>query len=141
MKAFTYQRATSPAQAAQLVARTPNARFIAGGTNLLDLMKLEIETPTALVDVNGLGFDQIEATADGAELSGVPCARPPAAWSSGRLSVRPGSGRAPSPVPTAMCRSRSPGPSGSPTRSPAPSARRPRRPASSSASTAGRGST
>jgi xanthine dehydrogenase YagS FAD-binding subunit len=65
MKAFTYQRATSPAQAAQLVARTPNARFIAGGTNLLDLMKLEIETPTALVDVNGLGFDKIEPTSDG----------------------------------------------------------------------------
>lgn len=65
MKAFTYQRATSSAQAAQLVARTPNARFIAGGTNLLDLMKLEIETPTTLVDVNGLGFDSIEPTADG----------------------------------------------------------------------------
>jgi len=65
MKAFTYQRATSAAQAAQLVARTPNARFIAGGTNLLDLMKLEIETPAALVDVNGLGFDSIEPTTDG----------------------------------------------------------------------------
>ncbi|MDY0977124.1 xanthine dehydrogenase family protein subunit M [Massilia sp. CFBP9012] len=65
MKAFTYQRATSAGQAAELVARTPNARFIAGGTNLLDLMKLEIETPTALVDVNGLGFDKIEPTADG----------------------------------------------------------------------------
>src|SRR5450830_314829 len=65
MKAFTYQRASSPAEAAQLVARTPNARFIAGGTNLLDLMKLEIETPNALVDVNGLGFDTIEATQDG----------------------------------------------------------------------------
>ena len=65
MKAFTYQRATSPLHAAQLVARTPNARFIAGGTNLLDLMKLEIETPTTLVDVNGLGFDSIEPTNDG----------------------------------------------------------------------------
>jgi len=65
MKAFTYQRASSPAEAAKLVARTPNARFIAGGTNLLDLMKLEIETPAALVDVNGLGFDKIEPTSDG----------------------------------------------------------------------------
>jgi len=65
MKAFTYQRASSQVQAAQLVARTPDARFIAGGTNLLDLMKLEIETPTTLVDVNGLGFDKIEATPDG----------------------------------------------------------------------------
>ena len=65
MKAFTYQRATSQLQAAQMAARTPNTRFIAGGTNLLDLMKLEIETPTTLIDVNGLGFDKIEPTADG----------------------------------------------------------------------------
>ena len=65
MKVFTYQRATSPAEAAQLVARTPGSRFIAGGTNLLDLMKLEIETPGALIDVNGLGFDKIEPTKEG----------------------------------------------------------------------------
>lgn len=65
MKVFTYQRATTPAQAAQTVARTPGARFIAGGTNLLDLMKLEIETPGVLVDVNKLGFDKIEPTANG----------------------------------------------------------------------------
>ena len=65
MKAFTYERATSPAQAAAAAARTPDARFIAGGTNLLDLMKLEIETPSHLIDVNGLGFDKIESTPDG----------------------------------------------------------------------------
>jgi xanthine dehydrogenase YagS FAD-binding subunit len=65
MRAFTYQRATSAADAAALVARTPNAKFIAGGTNLLDLMKLEIETPVTLVDVNHLKLDQIEATQDG----------------------------------------------------------------------------
>jgi xanthine dehydrogenase YagS FAD-binding subunit len=45
--------------------RQPNTRFIAGGTNLLDLMKLEIETPAHLVDVNGLGLDRIEPTPDG----------------------------------------------------------------------------
>ena len=65
MKAFSYQKAATPAEAAAAAARTPNARFIAGGTNLLDLMKLEIETPTTLVDVNGLGFDKIEPTSDG----------------------------------------------------------------------------
>lgn len=65
MKAFTYERATTPAQAVDAAARTTNARFIAGGTNLLDLMKLEIETPTHLIDVNGLGFDKIEPTPDG----------------------------------------------------------------------------
>jgi xanthine dehydrogenase YagS FAD-binding subunit len=65
MKAFTYERATSPAQAAAAVAKRPGARFLAGGTNLLDLMKLEIETPTHLVDVQDLKLDRIEATSDG----------------------------------------------------------------------------
>lgn len=65
MKAFTYERATSPAQAAEAAARKPGARFIAGGTNLLDLMKLEIETPQHLIDVNGLALDKIEATPEG----------------------------------------------------------------------------
>ena len=65
MKAFTYERPTNPAEAAAAVARTPNARFIAGGTNLLDLMKLQIETPAHLVDVNGLGLDRIEPTPEG----------------------------------------------------------------------------
>jgi xanthine dehydrogenase YagS FAD-binding subunit len=65
MKAFTYQRAKTPAEAAAAVMKVPGARFIAGGTNLLDLMKLEIETPAHLVDVNGIGMDKIEPTADG----------------------------------------------------------------------------
>lgn len=65
MRAFTYQRAISPAQAAAVAASTPGAKFIAGGTNLLDLMKLEIETPAHLIDVNGLGLDQVEATPEG----------------------------------------------------------------------------
>ena len=65
MRAFTYERASTPAEAAAAVARTPNAKFIAGGTNLLDLMKLEIETPTHLVDVNRIGLDRIEPATDG----------------------------------------------------------------------------
>lgn len=65
MRAFTYERATSPQAAAQAAAATEGAKFIAGGTNLLDLMKLEIETPAHLIDVNGLGLDTIEDTADG----------------------------------------------------------------------------
>ncbi|MDB5468755.1 MAG: molybdopterin dehydrogenase [Caulobacter sp.] len=65
MRTFTYERAKSPAEAAAAVARNPGARFIAGGTNLLDLMKLEIETPAHLVDVNRLELDRIEATKDG----------------------------------------------------------------------------
>ena len=67
MKAFTYERVDSPQAAAKAVAATPGARFIAGGTNLLDLMKLQIETPHHLIDVNRVGLDQIE-DADGGGL-------------------------------------------------------------------------
>ena len=65
MKSFTYERAHSPAEAATAAQRIPNAKFIAGGTNLLDLMKLEIEAPAHLIDINGLGLEQIEATPEG----------------------------------------------------------------------------
>ena len=65
MKPFSYERADTPGEAAAAAARIPGAKFIAGGTNLLDLMKLEIETPLHLIDVNGLGLDRIEATDDG----------------------------------------------------------------------------
>ena len=65
MKPFTFERAATPAAAAAAVARTPGAKFIAGGTNLLDLMKLQIETPQHLVDVNGLALDTIEPTPEG----------------------------------------------------------------------------
>jgi xanthine dehydrogenase YagS FAD-binding subunit len=65
MKSFTYERANAPAEAAAAAARIDGAKFIAGGTNLLDLMKLQIETPAHLIDVNGLALDKIEPTADG----------------------------------------------------------------------------
>jgi xanthine dehydrogenase YagS FAD-binding subunit len=65
MRSFTYERATSPAEAAAKAARTEGAKFIAGGTNLLDLMKLQIEAPTHLIDVNGLKLDTIEPTEEG----------------------------------------------------------------------------
>ena len=65
MKPFTYARARSPAEAAASAANTAGARFIAGGTNLLDLMKLQVETPSHLIDVNGLSLDRIEPTTDG----------------------------------------------------------------------------
>lgn len=65
MRPFTYTRAQSPAEAAAQAAQVESARFIAGGTNLLDLMKLEIETPLHLIDVNDLALDRIEATPEG----------------------------------------------------------------------------
>jgi xanthine dehydrogenase YagS FAD-binding subunit len=64
MKAFTYQRADSAAQAAAAAVR-PGAKIIAGGTNLLDLMKLQVETPSNLVDINRLPLDKIDETPDG----------------------------------------------------------------------------
>ncbi|MTV13911.1 MULTISPECIES: xanthine dehydrogenase family protein subunit M [Bradyrhizobium] len=65
MRSFSYERAASPGAAAAAAAGTANAKFIAGGTNLLDLMKLEIETPAHLIDVNDLALDRIEETAEG----------------------------------------------------------------------------
>jgi xanthine dehydrogenase YagS FAD-binding subunit len=62
---FSYQRAATPAAAAAAAARLPGAKFIAGGTNLLDLMKLQIETPAHLIDVNDLALNKIETTAEG----------------------------------------------------------------------------
>jgi xanthine dehydrogenase YagS FAD-binding subunit len=65
MKAFTYERATSPVAAAKAILARPGASFIAGGTNLLDLMKLGITAPTHLVDVNRIGLDEVTPSAEG----------------------------------------------------------------------------
>ena len=65
MRPFTYERATDAPGAAKAAAENPGARFLAGGTNLLDLMKLSIETPTHLIDVGRLPLTQIAETADG----------------------------------------------------------------------------
>ena len=65
MKSFTYERARTPVEAAAAAARVTGAQFIAGGTNLLDLMKLQIEAPAHLIDVNKLALDKIEPTPEG----------------------------------------------------------------------------
>lgn len=65
MRSFTYERVDTPAAATASFARNAGSRFIAGGTNLLDLMKLEIETPGHLIDVSRLGLDKIEPTSEG----------------------------------------------------------------------------
>ena len=64
MKPFHYGRASNVASACASAAES-TTKFIAGGTNLLDLMKLQIETPTHLVDIGPLPLAQIEETADG----------------------------------------------------------------------------
>ena len=63
MKPFRYERASAIASACASAAE-PTAKFIAGGTNLVDLMKLEIETPAQLVDIGQLPLDDMEETAE-----------------------------------------------------------------------------
>jgi len=64
VRAFTYERAATP-QAAAGATLAEGAKFIAGGTNLLDLMKLDIERPAHLVDINRLELNAVTDTADG----------------------------------------------------------------------------
>ena len=64
MRPFTYERATD-ARAAVAAVSSAGAKFISGGTNLLDLMKLEIERPTHLVDISRLPLKDIEELQDG----------------------------------------------------------------------------
>jgi xanthine dehydrogenase YagS FAD-binding subunit len=71
MKTFEFTRPPDPAAAVALAARAKTAqqgadmRFLAGGTTLIDLMKLNVETPAQLIDINRLPLDKIEATRDG----------------------------------------------------------------------------
>jgi xanthine dehydrogenase YagS FAD-binding subunit len=64
METFTYTRATGVQQAIQAAGQS-QTRFIAGGTTLLDLMKLNVERPSRLVDINRLPLDQVEKLPDG----------------------------------------------------------------------------
>ncbi|MFD7296478.1 FAD binding domain-containing protein [Streptomyces sp. NPDC059897] len=66
MKAFQYVRAHSVDEATAAHASHPGSRYLGGGTNLVDLMKLGVETPGTLVDVSGLPLDTVEEIADGA---------------------------------------------------------------------------
>jgi len=65
MRAFRYDRPSDRAGAIALVAEAPDAMFLGAGTNLVDLMKLEVATPELLVDVHRLTSDQIEGLPDG----------------------------------------------------------------------------
>jgi xanthine dehydrogenase YagS FAD-binding subunit len=78
MKAFTYERATS-SEAAIAAASRAGAKFISGGTNLLDLMKLEIEQPSHLVDISRLPLGEIEELQDGGLRIGAQAANSDAA--------------------------------------------------------------
>jgi xanthine dehydrogenase YagS FAD-binding subunit len=65
VRPFRYERAVDAAAAVALLAGSPRARFLGGGTNLVDLMRLGVEEPDLLVDVSGLPYDRIETSAGG----------------------------------------------------------------------------
>jgi xanthine dehydrogenase YagS FAD-binding subunit len=62
---FDYQRASDPQEAVTALASAPHGKFLAGGTNLVDLMKQQVETPAHLVDINRLDLAKIEELPDG----------------------------------------------------------------------------
>ncbi|MFY1688610.1 FAD binding domain-containing protein [Plantactinospora sp. WMMB782] len=65
MRSFRYERSTDPGRAVALVAAEPDAVYLGGGTNLVDLMKLGVARPRLLVDVTRLPLDSVEPTPDG----------------------------------------------------------------------------
>jgi xanthine dehydrogenase YagS FAD-binding subunit len=64
MNPFTYSRAADPGQAVTAISGKPRVKFLGGGTNLIDLMKMGVETPDELVDINRLPLAQIEELPD-----------------------------------------------------------------------------
>jgi xanthine dehydrogenase YagS FAD-binding subunit len=62
---FQYARASDVKDAVRMIAGDPTAKFVAGGTNLIDLMKMDVERPTNVIDINRLPLEQVEGTASG----------------------------------------------------------------------------
>ena len=62
---FQYARANDVADAVRQIVADPTAKFIAGGTNLIDLMKEDVERPSRLIDISRLPLKTVEDTADG----------------------------------------------------------------------------
>ena len=71
MKNFDLVPANQPTDALRLIGATPNTRFIAGGTNLVDLMKYGVESPDTLVDISRLPLDKIEKSPAGLRIGAL----------------------------------------------------------------------
>ena len=71
MRPFKYSRATEANSAAQMLAANRNARILAGGTNIIDLMKEDVMRPDELIDITRLNFSQVKSVSDGANKGGV----------------------------------------------------------------------
>ena len=65
MNSFEFSRATDVADAVRQIAAEPGAAFVAGGTNLIDLIKEGVTKPSRLIDITRLGLNGIENTSDG----------------------------------------------------------------------------
>jgi xanthine dehydrogenase YagS FAD-binding subunit len=71
MRPFKYVRVNDAAGAVESVSVAPNARFLAGGTNLLDLMKEDVERPAVLVDISGLDLVELKETEEGVSIGAL----------------------------------------------------------------------
>ena len=71
MIGFEYARASNVADAVSQMAASPAAKFIAGGTNLVDLMKVHVERPTKLIDISKLPLDKVEETGGGLRIGAL----------------------------------------------------------------------
>ena len=71
MRPFKYTKANDATNAVQTVSANNNSKFLAGGTNILDLMKEDVERPDELVDITRLNLTQVKTIADGANKGGV----------------------------------------------------------------------
>ena len=71
MRPFEYVRASDPDAAMRAVAADPQAKFLAGGTNILDLMKVDVERPAALVDITRVSLSEIRETAGGLSIGAL----------------------------------------------------------------------
>ena len=71
MKPFSYQRVTSVNEAIEAIGQAPESRLIGGGTNLLDLMKMGVETPSHLIDIHRVGLTQIEEHEGGVRIGAL----------------------------------------------------------------------
>jgi xanthine dehydrogenase YagS FAD-binding subunit len=71
MKSFKYSSATDAASAVRAVSANKSAKFLAGGTNLIDLMKEYVERPDELVDVSQLSLSQIKTTSNGISIGAL----------------------------------------------------------------------
>jgi len=82
MNKFSYKRADSANGAVTAVAAHDNTKFVAGGTNLFDLMKEKVETPEHIIDINKLDLAKIEALPDGGLRLGALVTNADTAWNS-----------------------------------------------------------